>query len=67
MEDVVYDIQICTGNPNVTVMGVHTVSEAMAIYARKSHAKLSCDLMEHIAPTSSDFLKSDIKFIPAHM
>eukprot|EP00957_Ditylum_brightwellii_P167024 12715478-Ditylum_brightwellii.AAC.1 len=67
MEDAVYDIQICTGNPNVTVMGIHTEYEAMAIYARKSHAKLSCNLMEYIAPTFSDLLKSDIKFIPAHM
>eukprot|EP00957_Ditylum_brightwellii_P165271 12583444-Ditylum_brightwellii.AAC.1 len=39
MEDAVYDIRICTGNLNVTVMGEHTESEAMAIYARKSHAK----------------------------
>eukprot|EP00957_Ditylum_brightwellii_P050318 3815963-Ditylum_brightwellii.AAC.1 len=42
-------------------MGVRTETEAI------SHAKLSCNLMEFIAPTLSDLLKSDIKFIPAHM
>eukprot|EP00957_Ditylum_brightwellii_P040752 3084546-Ditylum_brightwellii.AAC.1 len=42
-------------------------SEAMAIYARKSDAKLSSNLMEYIAPTSSDSLKSDIKFIPSNI
>eukprot|EP00957_Ditylum_brightwellii_P035572 2697020-Ditylum_brightwellii.AAC.1 len=67
MEDAVYDIQIRTGNPNVTLMGVHTETEAMAIYDRKSHVKLSCNLIEFIAPTLLDLLKSDIKFTPAHM
>eukprot|EP00957_Ditylum_brightwellii_P156750 11930756-Ditylum_brightwellii.AAC.1 len=63
MEDAIYDIQIHSRNPRITVDGVHMESEAMAIYARKSHAKLSSNLMEYIAPTSSDSLKSDIKFI----
>eukprot|EP00957_Ditylum_brightwellii_P051686 3919052-Ditylum_brightwellii.AAC.1 len=49
------------------VLGVHTETEAMAISTRKSHAKLSCNFMESIAPTLSDLLKSDIKFIPTHM
>eukprot|EP00957_Ditylum_brightwellii_P009775 737080-Ditylum_brightwellii.AAC.1 len=39
----------------------------MAISTRKSHAKLSSNLMEYITPTFSDLLKSDMKFIPVHM
>eukprot|EP00957_Ditylum_brightwellii_P003437 260162-Ditylum_brightwellii.AAC.1 len=48
-------------------MGQRIESEAMLIYARKSHAKLSTNLMEFIVPTSNTSLKSNIKFIPAHM
>eukprot|EP00957_Ditylum_brightwellii_P177197 13498636-Ditylum_brightwellii.AAC.1 len=53
MEDAIYDIQICSGNPKINVDGFHMESEAMAIYARKSHAKLPSNSMEYIAPTSS--------------
>eukprot|EP00957_Ditylum_brightwellii_P106790 8146523-Ditylum_brightwellii.AAC.1 len=67
MEDAVYNIQIRTGNLNLMVMGVHTETKAMAIYTRKSHAKLSYNLMEFIAPTLLDLLKSNIKFISVHM
>eukprot|EP00957_Ditylum_brightwellii_P114664 8744369-Ditylum_brightwellii.AAC.1 len=42
-------------------------SEAIAIYARKSHAELSSNLMEYITSTSSDSLKSNIKFIPSNV
>eukprot|EP00957_Ditylum_brightwellii_P049924 3784259-Ditylum_brightwellii.AAC.1 len=66
MEDAIFHIHICSGNPRITVVGLHTESKAMAIYARKSHAKLSSNLIEHIAPTSSNSLKSDIKFILAN-
>eukprot|EP00957_Ditylum_brightwellii_P082477 6270561-Ditylum_brightwellii.AAC.1 len=67
MEDGIYDIQIHSGNPKTTVDGVHTESKALVIYARKFNAKLSSYLMEYIAPTSSDSLKSDIKFILSNM
>eukprot|EP00957_Ditylum_brightwellii_P054443 4124774-Ditylum_brightwellii.AAC.2 len=67
MEDAINDIQICSGNLKINVDGNYTESKAMVIYARKSHAKSSYNLMEYIAPTSSDSLKSDIKFIPSYM
>eukprot|EP00957_Ditylum_brightwellii_P149618 11393142-Ditylum_brightwellii.AAC.1 len=66
-EDDMYSIQIKTGNPNITIMGQCVESEVMSIYARKSHAKLSIDLMEFIAPTSNKSVKNNIKFILAHM
>eukprot|EP00957_Ditylum_brightwellii_P036514 2765703-Ditylum_brightwellii.AAC.1 len=40
-EDAMYNIQIRTGNPNITIMGQRVESDAMSIYGRKSHAKSS--------------------------
>eukprot|EP00957_Ditylum_brightwellii_P151927 11569382-Ditylum_brightwellii.AAC.1 len=47
--------------------GTEVITEAIAVYSHQSHAKLSTNLMEYMAPETSDSIKNNIKFILACM